>query len=301
MRAMGRDRQRLAELESIGCEVVRGELTDADFVARGCRDVGTVCHVAALSTPWGRWQDYYASNVQGTQNVVAGCRLHGVARCVFLSSPSVTSTRADMIDQDESQPFPARLISAYSLSKKMAEEVVKRAASQGLATVILRPKAVFGPGDTSLLPRLMRAAQAKRLKQIGSGENRVDLTYVDNVVHAIELAIDQPNAVGRTLIVTNDEHPLLWSVIRSACRALGFEAEIPTVSFRKAMAAATAMEIHARMFGAEPLLTRYSVTILAKTQTYDISASKQFLGYRPKVSLDDGIAATLADMRRGRR
>lgn len=297
VRAMGRNPMRLVELRAMGCEVVSCDLRDSKQVAMACRNISTVVHVGALSTPWGSWQEFLGCNVRGTQNVLAGCLSSGVKRCVFISSPSVTSGKGEIVNQNESAEMPRRAISQYSLSKRMAEQLVVGLPPDQLETVVLRPKAVFGPGDEALLPRLTRAARVRRLRQIGSGLNKVDLTYVDNVVQAIELSIDSDDAASQTFLITNDEHPMLWEVIRYVCREMGLDHKLRQIPRSVAYAAATALELRARLFGGEPLLTRYSVTILAKTQTYDISHAKQRLGYRPRVSLEEGIARTLADLK----
>ena len=293
VRCLGRATDVLDELASWGCETVRGDLRNASLVAQACEEVDCVCHLGSLSSPWGRKSEFLSCNVDGTANLLAACQAQKVTRCVYISSPSVTSTTSDIVAQREDAPFPRRAISMYSYSKRLAEELVRDASGTGLEAVILRPKAVFGPGDQALLPRLLRAAQLNRLPQIGNGRNRVDLTYVGNVVDAILLAIDQPDVEGQTFVITNDEHPLLWEVIRSVCCELGYGHHFRSIPVPVAWAAATAMEWRARVLGGEPLMTRYSVAILARTQTYDISSSKQRLGYRPQVSLWDGIELTL--------
>jgi len=159
--------------------------------------------------------------------------------------------------------------------------------------VILRPKAIFGPGDRALLPRIVAAARVGRLPQVGGGRNLVDLTYVECVAHAIDLALTAPAAVGRTYHITNGEHVPLWDLIRAVLRRLGIPARLPAAPLPVMLAAATAMEARAAITGREPLLTRYSVAILARTQTYDISAARRDLGYWPPVSVAEGVERTL--------
>ncbi len=297
VRTFGRNQEVLDQLASWGCEVVQGDLRDAECVARACQDMHVVCHAGALSSPWGRARDFHACNVLGTENVLAGCRSHSVARCVYISSPSVTSRDAEMLEQREDAPFPRRAISRYSASKQRAEQLVRAASWSGFDRVILRPKAVFGPGDQALLPRLLRSAKQNRLRQIGDGRNRVDLTYVGNVVDAVLAAIDRSEAAGQTFLITNDEHPVIWDIIRAVCRELGYRDDFGSLPAPAARAVATGMEWIARMTGAEPLMTRYAVIILARSQTYDISLAKQLLKYRPRVSIAEGIDLTLASLR----
>ena len=298
VRILVRHPERAAPLCALGAEQRTGDVRDPAAVLDAAAGATHVVHCAALSAPWGRRSDFVEVNVDGTTNVVAACLARRVRRLVHVSSPSVTFDGRDQRNLTEAAPYPARFISTYSWSKKLAEDVVRNAANEGLDATILRPKAIFGPGDTTLVPRLLAAARQGRLRQIGDGANRVDLTYVDNVAAAIERALDAPAAAGRTYTITNDEHPALWEVIRQLLdRCDGGEGRqaraLPRVSVRGALAAAALMEARARLLGGEPALTRYAVLILARSQTYDIAAARRDLGYTPEVSLADGIERTI--------
>lgn len=291
VRAIGRNPDRCAVLESLGATVVRGDLRDADFVASACRDAEAVIHAGAFSEPFGPREIFHASNVVGTRNVVAACLGQRVNRLVHISSPAVVFDGFDQVNAREDVPYPTRYSSSYAWSKRLAEECVRAAK---LDTVILRPKAIFGEGDVALLPRIIRAARMGRLPQIGHGRNRVDITYVDNVVHAICLALNAPRAAGRTYTITNGEHVALWPVITRVLACLGLRTELRRIPVYGALAIGRALELYARLAGGEPLLTRYTVSILAREQTYDISAARRDLGYAPIVSFEQGFEATLA-------
>lgn len=279
------------QLLARGAISIPADLRDRFAVEAACAGIEAVCHAGALSAPWGRRADFYDINVGGTEAVLAGCLAHAVRRLVYISSPSVVFDGRDQRLISENAPYPRRFTSVYSWSKKLGEDRVN--AAQGLQTVILRPKAIFGPGDQSLLPRLIDAARQKRLPQIGDGQNLVDLTYVENVVHAVMLALDAPSAIGKTYTITNDEHVPLWTVIRAMLERLHLSTNLREIPLPAALAAASLMEARAALTGKEPLLTRYSAAILARTQTYDISAAKRDLGYMPRVSIADGIERTL--------
>lgn len=277
-----------------GAEPIEADLRNREAVQAACADVEAVCHVGALSSPWGRRVDFYDINVGGTEAVLAGCLAHGVRRLVYISSPSVVFDGRDQRLVTEDAPYPRRFPSVYSWTKKLGEDRVRLAAAQGLETVILRPKAIFGPGDQALLPRLIDAARQQRLPQIGDGRNLVDLTYVENVVHAIMLALDSQSAIGNIYTITNDAHVPLWDVIRLVLERLKLSTDLRRIPLPVALAAAALMETRASLTGKEPLLTRYSAAILARTQTYDISAAKRDLGYTPRIPIADGIQCTLA-------
>jgi 2-alkyl-3-oxoalkanoate reductase len=297
IRALGRDPGVCRQLAEAGVEVVRADLRDREAVVTACAAVDAVVHAGALSAPWGRQGDFHAVNVGGTAHVLEGCKRHRVGRFVYVSSPSVTFDGHDHIDQDESAPYPRTWLSAYSHTKKLGEDLTRAAQADGLATVILRPKALFGPGDQALLPRLLRAARQGRLPQVGDGRNLVDLTYVDNVVHAIRPALTSGRAVGRTYLVTNDEHVPLWGLIRDVLRRLGLPAELRPRPYRLVYAVSALLELKARLLGGEPLLTRYTTAVLGRTQTYNITAARRDLGYAPLVPVAEGVARTLAALR----
>lgn len=290
---MGRRFSHCQAVLAAGATPVPVDLRDRQAVVAACAGMDAVLHVGALSAPWGRRADFFATNVDGTQHIVTGCQRHNVGRLIYVSSPSVAFDGRDQHAATEAAPYPRRFSSVYSLTKKLGEDQVNRAAACGLATVVLRPKAIFGPGDTALLPRLVAAARQERLPQIGTGHNLVDLTYVENVVHALLLALDAPRAVGRTYTITNNEHVALWEVIRTVLRRFGLSTTLRQVPLPAALLAARLMEARAALTGREPLLTRYSATILARTQTYNISAARRDLGYQPLVSVAEGIERTL--------
>lgn len=300
VRAFGRNRSVLNTLEVAGAEAVSGDLRDAKAVCQACRGVGTVYHVGALSSPWGDVREFETVNVGGTRNVLDGCRAGNVGRLVYVSSPSVTFDGSDCVRQTESAPYPHRFVSHYSRTKKEGEDLIN-AARGDFETVIIRPKAVFGPGDTSLLPRLLRAARAKRLPQIGPGDNRIDLTYVDNVVHGLILAGESSQAVGDTYTITNGdlgaEAPCLWGVIGHVLASLRLPKIRRVLPLSMALMLAGGAEAVAGMTGREPFLTRYSALILARTQTYDISAARNDLGYAPVISFAEGLERTIAAFR----
>jgi 2-alkyl-3-oxoalkanoate reductase len=295
---LGRDFTPVADLLVAGAHPVTADLRDRRTVADACAGMDAVYHVGALSAAWGKRGDFHAINAGGTQAVIEGCRRHGVGRLIYVSSPAVVFDGNDQINVTENAPYPHRFTSTYAQTKKLGEDAIAAAAAAGLGTVIIRPKAIFGSGDRALLPRLLAAARQGRLRQFGNGSNRVDLTYVDNVVHALLLSLDSPRAIGHTYFITNDEHVLLWPAIRRVLEQTGLPSTLRPVPLPIALGVAHLMEMQSALTGREPLLTRYSVAILARAQTYNIAAAKRDLGYAPLVSVDEGIARTLPTLAR---
>lgn len=298
VRAMGRNPGKGLELAAAGAHFVPVDLRDRTAVIEACRGVAAVVHAGALSSAWGKYQDFYDINVSGTENIIAGCRAHDVKRLVYISSPSVMSVHAPQENLDETHPLPADFVSMYSETKALAEGKVREAQSPELATVILRPKAIYGPGDTSVFPRILETVSKGRLPIVDGGQVRTNITHVTDVVQAIELALEKEAAVGKTYLVTGDEDIKIMDVVAVICERLGYPPPGRRLSSAKAMKLGKIMEDIFRrvpLLG-EPPLTRYKVSIISFTQTYDISAIKKELGYRPQVSWRDGVNAFLDDL-----
>jgi nucleoside-diphosphate-sugar epimerase len=295
VRAHGRDAARLSF--GAGIDVCRCALADVSALTEAARGCDAVVHAAALSSPWGRRQDFFDANVTGTANIIAAARRAGVRRLVHISSPAVIFDGRDQHLLTDAAAEAPRHTSEYGRTKAIAERLV-RAASDDLEMVILRPKAIYGAGDRALVPRLLRAAQRGSLPQIGDGSNRVDVTHVDDVVQAILCALTTDRAVGETFMITGDEHVLLWPMLRTLIEGVGLPAPRRTIPLRVALLAAGAMEAAAALTRREPTLTRYSALILGRTQTYDITKARALLGYAPRVSSSDGLTRTIDAIRR---
>ena len=179
-------------------------------------------------------------------------------------------------------------------------------ARRPLPFVVLRPRAIFGPGDTALFPRLVRALEAGRLPVIGDGHARIDLTYVDNVCVAVEAALAQLRsargpALGGTYNVTNGEPVRLWDLVRDLAARLDLAPPARRIPHRVARPLGAALEwTHALLRRpGEPVLTRYSVDSLGLDATLDISAARRDLGYAPEVTVAEGVERFLASIGRG--
>ena len=295
---LGRDFSRMSTRDLPGAKRIQADLRNSERTQAACRGIEAVCHAGALSSPWGKASDFEAVNVGGTRAVLEGCLKYGVRRMVHVSSPSVVFDGFDQHDLTENAPYPRRQTSHYSHSKKWAEEIVLGARAL-LEVALLRPKALYGPGDTSLLPRVLGSAHRGRLVQIGDGLNRVDLTFVDDAARALVLALEHPGPLPTRPLwfVTGGEHVLLWEVIGRVLKHVGLNSRLRRVPLEGALAVAGALEGVARFTGKEPTLTRYTALILARTQTYNLSRIARDLGYVPRVSLEEGLKLTLEGLR----
>ena len=289
--ALGRNVSKLDQLESEGIRVAQVDLKDKKAMAIACEDQEIVFHCAALPAPWGNFELFYQANVIGTRNVVRGCEEHNVKRLVYVSTPSIYFRYSSRTNVKETDDLPEP-ISNYAATKLLAEEEVDKAFANGLACVTIRPRAIFGPGDTVIFPRLIPRLRSGRLPIIGDGQNIIDLTYIENVVDALLLCAESPvNTLGKKYNITNGESVLLWELVEHICRELELPLPQRKVSYRSADMAARVLELIYTFLPThpEPPLTRVALSMMATSTTLDISAAKQELGYQPKVSIDEGF------------
>ena len=309
-------RRPLPELAELGAEVILGDLADTAALRRGCEGVGTVFHVAARVGVWGPAADFFKVNVEGTRALITACRMAGVPRLINTSSPSVVYTAGDLRGVNESAPLCTQAPSPYPTSKAEAERLVSAANSPQLATVSLRPHLVWGPGDINLIPRVVATARRGRLKIIGEGRNKVDLTHITTVVDAhllAEKALTQSNLFdyprpdaagigGRAYFITNGEPVMLWEWINELLRGAGIPEIKKHVSLNAAGFAGGAMEMLWRVLRlkGEPPMTRFVAKEMATDHWFDISAARRDLDYAPRISMAEGTAELIRSLRRPR-
>ena len=293
-------RRRYAELEQLGVLCIQADVRDAGAIQQACRGIDAVFHVAALAGVWGDPRDFWSINVEGTRNVVAACFDNGVRRLVYTSSPSVVFGRTSLCGVDESQPYPPKFAAEYPRTKAVAEQMVLAANGPAVATIAIRPHLIWGPGDPYLIPRVVQRATSGKLKIVGDGRNRVDITYIDNAAEAHVLAADAlgPSAAcaGRAYFVSQGEPVVLWDWINELLAGLGIPPATRKVPFRLAYAAGAALETiyHAGRRTSEPPMTRFVALQFAKDHYFNIAAAGRDFGFQPRISTQEGVARVIA-------
>ena len=283
------------DLTTLGVEVRRGDLADKFAVAEAVRGCDVIFHVAAKAGIWGAHEEYYRTNVVGTQNVLAACHQSGVRRLVCTSSPSVVFDGRNVEGIDESAPYAKYFLTAYPRTKAIAEKLVLEADSAEVATVALRPHLIWGPGDRHLVPRILARARTGKLRRIGHEENKVDSVYIDNAADAHILAADRlaPGSpiAGKAYFITNDEPLPLWDLVNRILAAAGLPPVTRSIPAPVAYAAGWLYESVHGLLGLkdEPAMTRFLARELSTSHWFDISAAKRDLGYQPRVSIDEGM------------
>lgn len=274
---------------------IQADLRDAAAIVKACEGMDVVFHVGAFVGIWGRRRVFWDINVNGTKNVLAGCRAHGVRKLVYTSSASVVFDENALCGVNESQPYATRYLAAYPETKATAERMILAANEPTLATVALRPHLIWGPGDPHLIPRVIERARGGRLVQVGDGENLVDVTYVDNAAEAHLQAADALTATapcaGRAYFLSQGEPVPLWPWLAEILAAAGVPKVTQTVSYRRAYRVGALLEVVSRFAPTlrEPRMTRFLAVQLAKSHFFDISAARRDLGYQARISTAEGV------------
>ena len=295
------------ELATLSVEQLRGDLADRAAVENAARGCDIVFHVAAKAGIWGSFAEFQRANVTGTRHVLDACRLHGIHRLVYTSSPSVVFDGSDVEGGDESLPYPARFEAPYPHTKMLAERLVLEANSPTLATVSLRPHLIWGPGDNHLVPRILAKARAGQLRRIGRRDCLVDTVYVDNAARAHLDAADRLGSgsavAGKAYFISNGEPLPLWEMVNRIIAAADLPPVTRSVSPKLAYAAGIACEGLWRTLrlAGEPPMTRFVARELATAHWFDISAARRDLGYEPEVSIAEGLRRLRASLAGGAR
>ena len=298
VRASGRNRTALAASLGPGIEAAPADLAGDDLHPL-LAGIDAVVHAAARSSPWGRAAEFQRDNVLATERLLAASIKAGVGRLVHFSSPSIYFRFADQYAVGEDFCPPSRWITAYARSKWEGECRVRAAAAQ-LPSVVLRPRAVFGPGDSAIFPRLLAVAAGGRFPLVHGGRALIDITHVDNVVAATRAALaDGAPGDGRAYNISNGEPMAVAELLATTFSLCGLDVRLRHVPRQLALAAAGIAETVARLRPGrpEPRLTRYGIGVIGWSQTLDIRRSRDELGYLPVTPLADGLARFAAHWR----
>ncbi|OAY71198.1 3beta-hydroxysteroid-dehydrogenase/decarboxylase isoform 2 [Ananas comosus] len=245
--------------------------------------------MAAPDSSINNYQLHYSVNVEGTKNVIDACIECKVKRLIYTSSPSVVFDGVHGIfNGDESMPFPEKFNDSYSETKAEGEKlVIKANGRNGLLTCCIRPSSIFGPGDKLLVPSLVTAARAGKLKFIvGDGNNLYDFTYVENVAHghvcaerALASEETAKKAAGQAYFITNMQPIKFWEFVSLVLEV----AHLVEWTYRAL----------SRYGMPVPQLTPSRIRLLSCNRTFNGSKAKDQLGYEPIVSLEDGLKKTI--------
>lgn len=287
--ALARSEASAAAVKTAGAEAAIGDLSDVQSLQAGMAGCDAVVHCAARVGQWGQWEDFVRDTVQGTVNVVEAARRAGVHRLVHVSTEAVLADGSAIVDADETRPLPQRPNGFYPRSKAMAERHVVESNGDGLQTVVVRPRFIWGKGDTTLLPKLAASARSGWV-WFGGGGHRMSTCHIRNVSAGIRAALQRGRG-GEVYFLTDGAPVVFREFITALIRSQGVDPGGRTAPLWLADALAAVSETLWRVLRlkGEPPITRTAVNLFFREVTVNDAKARNELGYRPVVSVEEGL------------
>ena len=290
MRALARSDAAAKRVAELGAEPVRGDLSDRASLAAGAAGAEVAFHLAAHLGEWGPWEEFERGNVEGTRNALEACAEAGVRRFVHCGTEAALMAGEPLVRVDETAPLQPGSRAPYPATKAKAEQAVREAAREGFETVVLRPRFVWGKGDTTLLPEMVATVESGRFAWVGGGRNVTDTTHVDNVVEGLLLAAEKGRP-GEAYFVTDGEPVVFREFVTALLQTQGV---VPPGRSLPAWTAAPMARVCEAAWKALPLpgdppMTAFRSWLLTQECTIDISKARSELGYEPVVSHEQGL------------
>jgi nucleoside-diphosphate-sugar epimerase len=288
--ALARSDRAADAVRTRGAAPVRGDLSDRSALAAGMRGAAVCFHAAAKVDDFGPWPEFVAGNVEGTRNVLRACRAAGVGRAVHVSTEAVLMHGQPLVAVDESYPLAFRSPAPYSRSKALGEQVVLEESRDGLEVMIVRPRFVWGRGDTTLLPLFVEGTRSGQFRWVGGGRHLTSTTHVDNTVEGL-LAAAEHGRGGRAYFVTDGAPVVFRDFVGEMIATQGVTPPSGNVPAPVARALAAAGETAWKLLplpGAPPL-TRFASWVASHECTIDDHRARAELAYAPVISREEGM------------
>jgi nucleoside-diphosphate-sugar epimerase len=282
--ALARSAASASLVEALGATAVRGDLDDRAAMQAGMAGADVVIHAAAYVAEHGPLAEFLRVTVTGTENALAAARAAGVQRFVHVSTEAVLADGKPIVRADEARPRTSRPIGPYPLSKGLAEDRVLAANRDGLATVIVRPRFIWGAGDTNLLPKIAELVKRGRFAWIGGGRYLSSTCHVDNVVEGVLLAAER-GGPGEIYFLTDGEPVELRAFLTQVLATYGADPGDRSVPrwLARIVAALTGWMKH-------PPVTRTAIALVGQEVTVVDAKARRELGYTGRVSRERGLA-----------
>jgi len=276
-----------SEIRDWGAQVVLGSITDEETVRRCMQGVEMVHHVAAAFRELNLSRaEYREINVGGTRNVLQAALEQGVRKFVYCSTCGV---HGNVDHPPGGEDAPIQPADYYQQTKYDAEPVVLDYISKGLKTTILRPAAIFGPGDTGRYRMIFRQLKRGWFPMFGDGQVLYHPLYIDNFLDAFVLCMEEDKGVGQAYLIADAEYLTIEELVKRSARAMGVEARFRRYPVWPVVAAGYVVEAVCKPFGIEPPIHPRRVDWYRQTRAFKIDKARRELGYEPRVGLDEGL------------
>lgn len=284
----GRNLEKAKNLISQGFNIKIVELSNKKEVLENFFDIDTVVHCAAKSSPWGTYKSFYKDNVLTTQNILD---LPLLQKIIYISTPSIYFNFKNRYNIKETDELPKKMVNHYATTKYKAEQEIFNSSNSITTKIILRPRAIIGAGDTTIMPRVINAYKKNKLKIIGNGKNITDFTSIRNIAYAVFLSLKIDNNLNNGAYnITDDENLNLYNLMNYTLTNLGYNKKINKIPYFLVYTIAKLTEIYYKLFSKkEPTLTCYGIGVLKYSLTMNIEKAKTKLNYKPIIKTTDSI------------
>jgi nucleoside-diphosphate-sugar epimerase len=296
LRALVRSDAAQRTVEACGAQAVLGDITEQAALAAACDGVDQVVHLAALVRESGSRRLFYEVNVEGTRSLLEAARRAGARRFVHMSTEAVLLDGSPLVDVDETRAIPELPVGPYAWSKALAEELVSAADRPGFTCIALRPRLIWGKGDSTLTPRLLEAARSGKFAWIDGGAALTSTCHVRNVCAGVMCALRR-DAPGGVYFLSDGEPISFRAFLGSVMRAHGVEPPTRAVPRWLALSIAGASEFAYTHLAPkrQPPLTRTAVLLMGQQMTVDDSLARRVLRYHPVLTREAGLAELTGD------
>jgi len=287
---------RTQELRDWGAEVVIGSVTDKDVVRRCMKGVEVVHHLAAAFRELNVPNSYYDEvNIGGTRNALEAAVAEGVRKFVYCSTCGV---HGNIDNPPGGEDAPIQPGDYYQRTKYEAEPVVNEYFRKGLKTVILRPAAIYGPGDPERFFMIFRRVSKGVFPMFGNGKTFYHPIYIDNLVDAFMLVMQEGKGDGQAYLIADEEYVEIEKLVKKVGEALGIAVRVPHYPILPLMIAGHVCETICKPFGITPPIFPRRVDWYRQNRAFRIEKAKRELGYRPAIGLEEGLRRTAEWYRR---
>ena len=278
------------ELRDWGATVVIGSVADKAVVDQCTEGVDVVQHLAAAFRELDVPNTYYDEiNIGGTRNCLEAAEKYGVKKFIYCSTCGVHGN-VDHPPADESAPINAA--DYYQQTKYQAEPLVKEFSDKGMKTTIIRPAAIYGPGDPERFFMIFRRVAKGAFPMFGSGKTFYHPLFVENLVDAHMLAMDEEKGTGGTYLIADEQYITIKELVKAVGRAMNVDVKIPHYPIMPLIIAGHFFEKVCKPFRITPPIFPRRVDWYRQNRAFSIEAAKRDLGYKPKVGLDEGLKRT---------
>ena len=278
------------EIGDWGAEVVIGSVTDRALVQRVVNGVDVVHHLAAAFRELDVPNSYYEEvNVQGTRNVLEAAKTANVRRFIYCSTCGV---HGNVENPPAAETAPIAPADYYQRTKYEAEPLVLAENGDAMRTLVVRPAAIYGPGDPERFGMIFRRVHKGVFPIFGDGTALYHPLYVDNFVDVLEILLQPGMGDGEIYLIADEEYVEIEQLVKRVAAAMGKEVRTPHYPFVPLSVAGHVMEWVCKPFKITPPIFPRRVDWYRQNRAFDITKAKQELGYRPAVGLDEGLRRT---------